>query len=125
MKRLKLLIASMGIAVLGVTTILPAATTFAIDPLAICNDGANADNAVCQNKDENATTLIGTLVNTLLFVVGLIAVVMVIFAGIQYTTSSGDAGKVAKAKNTLTYAIVGLIVAFIAFALVNWVFQLF
>jgi len=50
---------------------------------------------------------------------------MIIFAGILYTTSAGDASKVTRAKNTLTYSIVGLLLAFLAFAIVNWVLKLF
>jgi hypothetical protein len=125
MKRLKLIIASITIAVFGVVALAPATTTYALDPLAICNNGGNADNAVCKNKSDDANKLIGTLVNTLLFVVGTLAVIMIIWAGIAYTISAGDAGKVTRAKNTLTYAIVGLIVAFLAYAIVNWVLKLF
>ena len=50
---------------------------------------------------------------------------MIIVAGVMYTTSGGNAGQVSKAKGALTYAVVGLIVAFLAFAIVNWVFKLF
>ena len=43
----------------------------------------------------------------------------------MYATSTGDSGKVTRAKNTLTYAIVGLVVAFLAYAIVFWVLGLF
>lgn len=125
MKRLKLIIASITIAVFGFVALAPATTTYALDPLAICNDAANSSNAVCKNKSDNANKLIGTLVNTLLFIVGTLAVIMIIWAGISYTISTGDSSKVTRAKNTLVYAIVGLIVAFLAFAIVNWVLKLF
>ena len=62
-----------------------------------------------------------TVVNVLLFVIGAISVVMLIFGGIRYTLSAGDSGAVTAAKNTILYAIVGLIIAFLAFAIVNWV----
>ncbi len=126
MKQIKNLIAAFTIAVFGFAVALPAATTFAYDPLAVtCDGGANSDNEVCKNRTENANTLIPLLINVLLYIVGALAVVMVIWAGISYTTSAGDAAKVTRAKNTLTYAIVGLVVAFIAYAIVNWVLQLF
>ena len=125
MKRLKLIIASLTIAVFGVVALVPASTSYALDPLAACNGAGNGDNAVCQNKSDNANKLIGTLVNTLLFVVGTLSVIMIIWAGISYTISTGDSGKVTRAKNTLVYSIVGLIVAFLAYAIVNWVLQLF
>ena len=125
MKRLKLIIASLTIAVFGVVALVPASTSYALDPLAACNSGGNGDNAVCKNKSDDANKLIGTLVNTLLFVVGTLAVIMIIWAGISYTISTGDSGKVTRAKNTLVYSIVGLIIAFLAYAIVNWVLQLF
>jgi len=67
------------------------------------------------------TGVITTITNTLLFVVGALAVIMIIFGGIRYATSGGNASSVTAAKNTILYAIVGLIIAFLAFALVNWV----
>ncbi len=67
------------------------------------------------------TGIITMLTNTLLFIAGALAVVMVIFGGLRYATSAGNASAVTAAKNTILYAIVGLIIAFLAFALVNWV----
>ena len=59
--------------------------------------------------------------NLVYFLAGVIAVIVIIIAGIMYTTSSGDSGRVTKAKNMLTYAIVGLIVVLSAFAITNFV----
>lgn len=124
MKQIKTLIISAAIAVFGVAVFAPVTSVGALDPLdGVCAN--SSDNEVCKNKDEDAISLVGIIVNTLLFIVGLLAVIMIIFSGIQYVTSTGDSGRVSKAKNTLIYSIVGLIVAFLAFALVNWVFQLF
>ena len=50
---------------------------------------------------------------------------MIIYGGIQYTTSAGDSGKVTNAKNTILYAIVGLIVSILAYAIVNFVTNAF
>jgi len=61
------------------------------------------------------------VVNVLLFIIGAISVIMLIFGGIRYTISAGDSSAVTAAKNTILYAIIGLIIAFLAFALVNWV----
>ncbi|MGH7218298.1 MAG: hypothetical protein ACREGE_02560 [Candidatus Microsaccharimonas sp.] len=124
MKRIKLVAALLVVAVLGVTIFAPVASVGALDPLAgVCDSGTAG--TVCDNQDENAEDLIGVLVNTLLFIIGILSVIMIIVSGIFYVISTGDAGKVAKAKNTLMYSIVGLVIAFIAFALVNWVFNLF
>lgn len=65
--------------------------------------------------------VITTITNTLLFIVGALAVVMIIVGGLRYVVSGGNATAVSAAKNTILYAIVGLIIAFLAFAAVNWV----
>lgn len=62
-----------------------------------------------------------TVVNVLLFIIGLISVIMLIWGGIRYTTSGGNANSVTAAKNTIMYAIIGLVVAIFAYAIVNWV----
>lgn len=59
--------------------------------------------------------------NTILYIVGIIAVFMLIIGGIKYLISGGDAKKVTDAKNTILYAIIGLVIAFLAFAIVNFV----
>lgn len=71
--------------------------------------------------DEVVKTPAQNVVNTLLYIVGILSVVMIIYGGIQYTTSAGDAAKVNKAKNTILYAVVGLIIAVLAYAIVNFV----
>jgi len=65
--------------------------------------------------------IVTTITNTLLFVVGALAVVMIIVGGLRYVVSGGNATAVSAAKNTILYAIVGLVVAFLAFAAINWV----
>ncbi len=124
MKKFKLLIATFAVALLGTFALAPVATVGAIDPLAgACAD--SPDSEICTNKGDSADELIATLVSTLLFIVGALAVVMIIVSGIFYVTSTGDAGRVAKAKNTLMYSVVGLIVAFLAYAIVFWVLDIF
>lgn len=125
MKRFKIAVATFMVAVLGVVAFTPAGSVAAYDPLAsACSNGAASE--ICNNKgSEDPNKLIGTIVNTLLWAVGILSVIMIIVSGIMYTTSAGDAGRVTKAKNTITYAIVGLIVAFLAYAIVNWVLKLF
>ena len=51
------------------------------------------------------------------------AIVMIV-AGISYATSGGDSGKVTKAKNTIVYAVIGLVVVIIAFSLTTWIARL-
>ncbi len=59
--------------------------------------------------------------NTVLYVVGAISVLMLVWGGFRYIISGGDSKKVTDAKNTILYAILGLIIAFFAYAIVNFV----
>ena len=65
--------------------------------------------------------LISILINFLLWTVGILSVVMIIFSGFRYITSAGDASKTKSAQSALTYSVVGLIVAIMAYAIVNMV----
>lgn len=68
---------------------------------------------------------IKTIVNMILYVLGAIAVIMIVIGGVRYTTSGGDSGGVSGAKNTILYAVVGLVVAILAYAIVNFVLESF
>ena len=61
------------------------------------------------------------ITNTILYIVGVIAVIVLIIGGIRYLISGGDSKKVTDAKNTVLYAIIGLIIALLSFAIVNFV----
>ena len=61
------------------------------------------------------------VVNVLLFIIGAVSVIMLIYGGIRYTTSGGNANSVTAAKNTIMYSIIGLVVAILAFAVVQFV----
>ena len=84
-------------------------------------DCANPGEGVPQTLFGGEGSIFTTIVNVLLFIIGAISVIMLIIGGIRYTVSGGDSAAVTAAKNTILYAIVGLIVAFLAFAIVNWV----
>ncbi|MFZ2545317.1 MAG: pilin [Candidatus Saccharimonadales bacterium] len=68
---------------------------------------------------------IKTIVNMMLFLLGAIAVVMIVIGGIRYSTSNGDASATKGAKDTILYAVVGLVVAILAYAIVNFVLGAF
>ncbi|MBQ6486427.1 hypothetical protein IJI76_01705 [Candidatus Saccharibacteria bacterium] len=92
-----------------------------------CPDGTKAtDLTKCkgvdsENNTNNLTGIIVTIINVIIGVIGFVAVLMIILGGVQYTTSAGDPGKVKKAKDTILYGIVGLVIALLAFAIVNFV----
>lgn len=86
--------------------------------------GADTHSGVQKLDDPNGLDLwnvLNTIINVALYIIGFVAVVMLILGGFQYTTSSGDASKVTKAKNTILYGIIGLVVAILAYAIVNFV----
>ncbi len=65
---------------------------------------------------------IGNVVNLLLMAVGAISIIMIVVGGILFALSNGDSSKVAKARNTVLYAAIGLIVSLLASAIVNLAF---
>lgn len=76
---------------------------------------------------EMPTTLFGVegtftqVVNIMLYIIGILSVIMLIFGGMKYVLSRGESKAVESAKNTILYAIVGLIVAVLSYAIVNFV----
>lgn len=63
--------------------------------------------------------------NLTYFLAGVVSVIVIIVAGIMYTTASGDASRITRAKNLLTYSIVGLVVVLSAFVITNFVIERF
>ena len=84
-----------------------------------------ADSVGTQIKPVGGETdLTGNLTNILNAIVGIlgfVCVVVMIIGGVNYMTSAGDSAKVKKAKDTILYGLIGLIVCALAFALVNFV----
>lgn len=77
-----------------------------------------------EGGSSNNTSLgdgIETVTNLLLFAIGVISVIAIILGGIRYATANGDQGQVTQAKNTILYAVIGLVVALIAFAITEFV----
>ncbi len=71
----------------------------------------------------DVNNIVATALNVVFGVIGIVAVVMIILGGISYATSKGDPGKIQKGKNTILYGIIGLVVALMAFAIVNFVLK--
>jgi hypothetical protein len=65
--------------------------------------------------------VINTVINIMSAFVGILAVIMIIYAGFRYVTAGGDSSKISTAKNTLIYAIVGLVVAGLSQVIVRYV----
>lgn len=83
---------------------------------------ANPGSAICSGgSGASVESVVQIVVNILLFIVGIISVVMIIIGGVRYATSAGNASSVTAAKNTILYAVVGLVVAIAAYAIVEWI----
>jgi hypothetical protein len=126
MKKFQTLFTAFALLIIGAFALVPVSSVAAEGALDVACQG-NSDSALCsdENKNQSADGLVKTIVNALLFIVGALSVVMIIIGGILYVTSQDDSGSVTKAKNTILYSVVGLIVSFIAYAIVNWVLMLF
>ena len=82
--------------------------------------GMNATSAGTSTPT-NANVVIKNVTNTMFFIIGAVSVIMLIYGGIRYTTSGGNANSVTAAKNTVIYSIVGLVISILAYAIVNFV----
>ena len=104
-------------------------SSFAYGAYAQAGPLANGVNSA--KGDDQPAVLFGnagvfsTISNVLLFIVGAIAVIMIVIGGLRYVISGGDSSQVQAAKNTILYALVGVIVAILAYAAVNFVVSSF
>ncbi|HSX41094.1 MAG TPA: pilin [Candidatus Saccharimonadales bacterium] len=81
--------------------------------------GANAVGATCNG--DALTGALGNVIDAIFFIAGTVAVIVLIIGGVGYMASTGDPTRITKAKNTILYAIVGLIVVILARAIVAFV----
>ncbi len=89
-----------------------------------CDTKSIEGGVECINQGGDAPDLLSvveSIINTMLFVIGIIAVIMLIYGGIRYVVSGGSQTQVEGARNTIMFAIIGLIVAFVAWGAVNFV----
>lgn len=90
---------------------------------ALCEgSGGTYSGTTCSGgTDKTVGGILKAVANILIFLVGAVSVVMIIIGGLKYVLSNGDQSQVTSAKNTVLYAIVGIVVAFFAYAIVNFV----
>lgn len=89
----------------------------------ICAGIGAATGGNCTNEDSRVSNTIKNIVNLLSVIVGIVAVIMIIVAGFKYITSGGDSGSISSAKNTLIYAIVGLVIVAMSQFIVQFVLR--
>lgn len=86
-----------------------------------CVSGGAGEVQTGGGNSSDLPTFFGTLTNMILFVLGAIAVIMIVIGGVKYTTSNGDSNSIKSAKDTILYSVIGLVVAIMAYAIVHWV----
>jgi ABC-type Fe3+ transport system permease subunit len=89
----------------------------------IACEGISAAGADCGTGETEVTNTIKTVIGILLFVIGIAAVIGITIGAVRFTVSAGDQQAVASARNTIIYSVIGLIVAAMAYAIVNYVYK--
>lgn len=77
--------------------------------------------AGCGGTTGTLDSALTSILNAIILIMGIVAVIFIIIGGVNYMTSSGDSNKTKKAKDTILYAVIGLIICALAFAIVNFV----
>jgi hypothetical protein len=114
----------MPVAVPAFAGVVSAADTIQSGLCTGANAASGASNTCSPtNSDANAGLrhIAQQVTNWFSIIVGAIAIIMIIYGGFRYITSGGDSGKVGSAKNTLIYAIIGLIIVALAQLIVRFV----
>jgi hypothetical protein len=125
MKKIKLLFASLlfaiGVSAGGAALVALPAAAQTPEQSACEGSGGAWSGGNCTHGTRTVTGTIKSAGNIIIFVTGAISVLMIIIGGLRYTISNGDQGALTSAKNTILYAVIGLIVSVMAYAIVNFV----
>lgn len=122
MKKTQLIISLIMIGFVSVLSLMTTPVYAVVDPVGSACGATGGSSVICTGGSaDGGKTEVQNIVNLLLYVLGVIAVIVIVIAGIRYATSGGDANAVKGAKDTILYAVVGLIVAILAYAIVNFV----
>lgn len=76
---------------------------------------------VSAGENKNLPGSVKTIINIMLYIIGIVSVVMIIYGGIRFAASGGNEKSTETGRKTLTYAVIGLVVAILAYAIVNFV----
>lgn len=98
------------------------APTLAAGVNAVCSNPSAADSPVCQATGEDPLTgnngIITRVVNVVSIIGGILAVIMIIVGGAMYMMARGDAGRAKLARETIIYALIGIVIILLAQAIV-------
>lgn len=125
-KSLAALVATLAFAILPVAIAAPATVSAASNIQDSLGCGSNLQvGDDCETDvatgSEGINDIITTIINVFSIIVGVVSVIMIIYGGFRYITSGGDSGNVSSAKNTIIYAVIGLVVVALAQFIVQFV----
>lgn len=112
------------LAVLPLVTSQPVFADCISDPTSAgCPCALNSSSAACQDlsKPDGLSNILKNATNIVLFIAGALAVIMIIYGAIRFMTAHGNEKQVESARLIVTYSVIGLIIAILAYALVNFV----
>lgn len=128
MKNIKNIVLALAVVLSGV--IFTSAPVHACDPktdvqcVPICDeldDEQKAAAGCTVGKDDSISTNLTHIIDAAITVVGILAVLVIVIAGQRYVVSGGDSAKIKQAKDMILYAIVGLVIAILAWAIISFV----
>lgn len=113
---------ALAIFALIVTLMAPLPAAAQVDVFPQCST-SGSDSAICKGGDSlfGANSIWNKILNAVTYVAGAVAVLMIIIGGFRYTVSNGDQSAITAAKNTILYAVVGLVLSIMANAIINFV----
>lgn len=85
------------------------------------NNTTNCSDTGTDTGNTKIDDIVKTVINIFSWVVGVVAVIMIIVGGFRYVTAGGDSNNVSAAKNTIIYAIIGLVIVAMAQFIVQFV----
>jgi hypothetical protein len=125
MKKVSITIMLTALLAVSFLVLAPHSLAASCDPTSGLQGGVNCAGQANGFAQGSLSVNVNNVINVLLMAVGIISVIMIIIGGIRYALSGGDEGAVKSAKDTILYAVVGLVVAILAFAIVNFVLKIF
>lgn len=123
MKKTKNIVVATLVATLA--AVLPMGSAYAdsvtCPPGSVRTSAPTAVECNVEESDRSVWDITKQIINVIIAVLGIVAVIVIVLGGVSYVTSQGDPAKTKKAKDTILYGIIGLVVALLAYAIVNFV----
>ena len=120
MKKILLIIGTIAAIIAPQMILASSSSNLVFDDAKIQIESAVNEVGGSENKTD-VKGFIGNIIKTMFFVVGVLAVIVIIFAGVTFVMSAGNSQTIQKAKTTIIYAVIGLIVSILSYAIVNFV----